>query len=318
MLREVWPFVEAACAQGERVVLARLVEREGPGARPVGALMAVSSSGAWTGSISGGCVEGALLELAREVLRTSQSRLTQMSPADDRLPWEPAASCTARLGVLVTDAPPASIRAAIRQALAEDRATSVGTALQPPYAWSVGAPDPATRQDVFVETIEPRPVLVVVGATDLAAALATLAAPLGRRVVVVDPRPEFVAVGRLPEGTDVVRAWPGAWVGTAALGERDAALVVSHDARVDDDALRALLPSAVGHVAVLGSRATHAERVRRLASVPGLERLAGPAGLDLGGTSAAETALSMLAEVVAVANGRAGGRLSAGDGPISS
>jgi xanthine dehydrogenase accessory factor len=156
--------------------------------------------------------------------------------------------------------------------------------------------------------LRPRPRLVLVGATDLAAAVAGLAVTL-HRVVVVDPRAEHARPAMFPAGTTVVRAWPDEWLTAHPPGPRDAVLVLTHDARIDDRAIRAALGSAAGHVAVLGSRTTHAQRLARLADVDGLDRLAGPAGLDLGGTSLAETALSMLAEIVAVAHRRTGGRL---------
>jgi xanthine dehydrogenase accessory factor len=98
---------------------------------------------------------------------------------------------------------------------------------------------------------------------------------------------------------------------------QDAVLVVTHDPKIDDWALIAALPGPAGHVAVLGSRATHADRILRLEGTPGLDRLAGPAGLDLGAESTAETALSLLAEIVAVANGRSGARLATTSGPIT-
>lgn len=324
MLREIWAFVEAKQRSGHRVALARLVQRTGPGARPVGALMAVSSDGDWAGSVSGGCVETEVLVQAREMLDAGGGTMTTVRPEQLQMPWEPGPSCTAALRVLVTPAPAEPVTRAISAALARDERVAVGTSLQEPFGWEVhGMTQDEPEQGLgtqgsHIEVLEPRPVLLVVGATDLAAAVARLAAPLGRRVVVVDPRPDYAMRQRVPDAAEVVCAWPERWVASHPLGPRDAALVVTHEARIDDAALRALLPGPVGHVAVLGSRATHAQRLERLAGLPGLERLAGPAGLDLGGTSVAEAALSMLAEVVAVGNGRSGGRLRDASGPVQS
>ncbi|MEV6815478.1 XdhC family protein [Micromonospora sp. NPDC051296] len=318
MLAEVWPFVEQRHGAGQRVVLARLVRRAGPGSRPLGATMAVASDGGWTGSVSGGCVEGTLLDEARSVLDGARPRLTAISPGADLMPWEPAPACTGELGVLICPAPAGPVYAAIGAALATRRPLALGIELRPPFQWCTaanrdGLPGGAEH---FVEELGPGPMLLLVGATDLAAALAALAVPIGYRVAVVDPRPAYAQRERVPAADDVVCAWPDEWLATAPLGPRDAVLVVTHDPRIDDRAIRAALAGPAGFVGALGSRDTHARRLARLAGVPGLDRLTGPAGLDLGAASLAQTALSMLAEVVAVGNRRPGGRLRDAQGKI--
>nr|WP_230416161.1 XdhC/CoxI family protein [Micromonospora tarapacensis] len=317
-MAEVWPFVEQRHGAGQRVVLARLVRRAGPGSRPLGATMAVASDGGWTGSVSGGCVEGALLDEARTVLHGAPPRLTTISPGADRMPWEPAPACSGELGVLICPVPAGPVYAAITAALAGRRPLALGVALREPFRWSTAACRDGLPggEDHFVEELRPGPVLLVVGATDLAAALAALAVPLGHRVVVVDPRPRYARRERVPAADDVVCDWPDEWLAAADLTSRDAVLALTHDPRIDDRAIRAALAGTVGYVGALGSRATHAQRLSRLAGVPGLDRLSGPAGLDLGADSLAQTALSMLAEVVAVGNRRAGGRLRDARGAI--
>ncbi len=311
MLAEVWPFVEQRHRAGQRVVLARLVRRAGPGSRPLGATMAAASDGGWAGSVSGGCVEAILLDEARAVLDGADPRLTAISPGADLMPWEPAPACSGELGVLICPVPAGPVYVAIGAALATRRPLALGIELRPPFRWSTAANRHGLPRgdEHFVEELRPGPVLLVVGATDLAAALAVLAVPMGYRVVVVDPRPAYARRERVPAADDVVCAWADEWLAGAALGPRDAVLVVTHDPRIDDRAIRAALAGPAGYVGALGSRDTHTRRLARLAGVPGLDRLAGPAGLDLGAASLAQTALSMLAEVVAVANRRAGGRL---------
>ncbi|RZS91685.1 xanthine dehydrogenase accessory factor [Motilibacter rhizosphaerae] len=313
MLREVWPFVAAERGAGRRVVLARLVARSGPGARPVGAALAVSESGAWAGSVSGGCVDGDVLAVARAVLDGAAPRTVRCSAGGDRMPWEAGPSCRSLLQVLVAPAPEDGTVVAVSEALEGVVPVTVRTSLDPPYAMVLGE-DPLPGR-TFDEVLDPRPLLVLVGATDVATALAPLADAVGRRVVVVDPRPDFAQPQRVP-GSEVRCAWPQQVLPSLGLQERDAVLVLTHDAKIDDPALRAALGTAAGHIGVLGSRATHAERLSRLAGAPGLGRISGPAGLDLGGSTAAEVALSMLAEVVAVAHGRGGERLSATMGPV--
>ncbi|MFF0451385.1 XdhC family protein [Streptomyces sp. NPDC004609] len=318
MLREVWPFVDARHQAGRPVVLARLTSRDGPGSRPLGATMAVADDGTWRGSLSGGCVEGIVLDRARAVLGGAAPRVTAVKPGEDLLPWEDAPACAGELRVLITPAPPEPVHSAITTALAKDRPLAVRVGLRPPHHWSAAATvgELADMGPAFTEELTGRPRLLLVGATDLAAVLATLAGTLHRKVVVLDPRPGHVASGAFTGTADAVRAWPDDWIARHPLAARDAVVALSHDPRIDDRALRAALAGPAGYVAALGSRATHAQRLRRLTDAPGLERLAGPAGLDLGGASLAESALSILGELVAVDNGRGGRRLRDGNLPI--
>lgn len=296
------------------MVIARLVGRDGPGSRPLGAAMAVASDGQWRGSVSGGCVEGMVLDVARAVLAGAPARLIDVLPGGDLLPWEEGPACVGALRVLVTPAPPAAVAAAITRAVADGLPLAVGVGLRAPHMWvSAGSRDELdVCGGLFIEELVPRARLVLVGATDLAAALARSAEPLRRAVVVLDPRPDHVASGAFPADALVVRAWPDAWLAGHPLGADDALVVLSHDPRIDDRALRAALGGRAGFVGALGSRATHAGRLRRLYGTPGLERLIGPVGLDIGGVSTAETALSILAQVVASEHGRGGMPLSSG------
>lgn len=317
MLREVWSFVDCQHQAGTPVVLARLVGRDGPGARPIGATMAVAADGTWRGSLSGGCVEGVVLEHARTVLDGAPAGLIPVSPGGHLMPWEANPACTGELQVLIVPAPPEPAHSKITASLAQDRALTVSVTLEQPHRWNVSTgADHGQRRGVFVERLEPRRRLLLVGATDLAAALAALTATLDRRVVVIDPRLGHLSAGALPATAELVHAWPDDWLERNPLGATDSLVTLSHDPRIDDRALRAALPSPAGYVAALGSRATHAQRLHRLAGVAGLDRLAGPAGLDLGGAALAETALSILAEVVAVENGRTGQPLRGGHRPV--
>ena len=337
MLSEVWPFVRRHGHR--RVVLARLIGRDGPGSRPLGATMAVAADGSWCGSISGGCVEGIVLDEARAVLSGGEPHLITVSPGEQLMPWEEAPACGGVLHVLIVPAPPAPVADAITAALDASRPIRVSVSTAAPWTWSSGpargdvadseqdgvpatvpAAQPADVPEVqpggvFAEELRPGPRLIVAGATDLSAALAALGHTVGRRVEIVDPRPSHARAELFP-GAVVTRVWPDEWLGAHPPSPADAVVAITHDPRIDDRALRAALPGPAGYVGALGSRATHAQRLRRLSGTPGLDRLAGPAGLDLGGTSIAETALSVLAEVVAAGHGRSGGRLADSSAPI--
>lgn len=314
MLREVWPFVDGHRRAGRPVVLARLVGRDGPGSRPLGATLATAADGTWRGSLSGGCVEGIVLDTAGAVLAGAPACLIPVSPGGDLMPWEPTPACAGELHVLITAAPPDEVHTAITAALAADRELTVSITLDPPHTWQLG--EPATP--AFVDRLRPRPRLVLVGATDLATLIAGMAAPLHRRIIVVDPRARHLTSGAFPATATLVRSWPDAWLHRNPLDASDALITLSHDLRIDDRALRAALAGPARYVAALGSRATHAQRLHRLAGTPGLTRLRGPAGLDLGGAHLGETALSILAELVAVDHDRTGRPLHHGHAPFRS
>jgi xanthine dehydrogenase accessory factor len=174
---------------------------------------------------------------------------------------------------------------------------------------------------LFVDVTAPAPRLVVFGAVDYAAALCGLARAAGWRPFVCDPRSQFATAQRFPDAEEVIAAWPDE--AFARLGGIDRATyiaVLTHDPKLDDAALELALHSEAPYVGAMGSRRAQAQRRERLLG-KGLEeelldRIAAPIGLDLGAVTPEETALSIMAEVVAVRNGRDGGRLSEAGGRI--
>jgi xanthine dehydrogenase accessory factor len=175
---------------------------------------------------------------------------------------------------------------------------------------------------LFVDVVHPAPRIFVFGAVDYAAALCTLARATGWRPYVIDPRGRFATRERFPDAEDVVAEWPEAAV--ARLGGIDRATaiaVLTHDPKLDDAAVTLALRSEAGYIGAMGSRRAQAARRERLLAAgvteEELARVRAPIGLDLGGLTAEETALSVIAEVVAARHGRGGGMLSAaGSGRI--
>ena len=174
---------------------------------------------------------------------------------------------------------------------------------------------------LFVDVVAPAPRLVVFGAVDYSAALCRLARAAGWRSYVCDPRSQFATPERFPDADEVIVAWPEE--AFARLGGIDRATyiaVLTHDPKLDDAALSIALQSDAAYVGAMGSRRAQAQRRERLLAAgldeALLERVAAPIGLDLGAVSPEETALSIMSEVVAVRNGRDGGRLSQSAGRI--
>jgi xanthine dehydrogenase accessory factor len=314
--------------------------------------MAVSRDGRMAGSVSGGCLEGAVVEEAQATLDgRALPRLLHYGISDE-LGWEVGLACGGTVDVFLHtlrwDASDPAL-GALRAALAEERAAALLTVLDGEHAGRSAVVDEqgrlggslgsaaldagaaaaaAARMDsalpgvesiegteVFVEPHVPAPLLAVVGAVHIGIALSRLARTVGYRVVVVDPRTAFLTPERLPDAHQLVARWPDEALPGLHLGPRDAAVCLSHDPKFDEPTLDCLLRSPVGYIGAIGSRTTHGKRVARLREAgfgdADIARVHSPVGLDLGARTPEEIALAILAEVVAVRRGRAGGSLVA-------
>lgn len=174
---------------------------------------------------------------------------------------------------------------------------------------------------LFVDVVFPPPRLIVFGAVDFAAALCRLAAAAGWRPFVVDPRGRFAQASRFPDAEQVIAAWPEeAFQTLGGIDRATAIAVLTHDPKLDDAALILSLRSNAAYIGAMGSRRAQEKRRDRLLA-KGIEeselaRIAAPIGLDLGALTAEETALSIMGEIVALRNGRSGGRLAETKGRI--
>lgn len=242
------------------------------------------------GSIAGGCVEGAVVEACAEVLADGVSQTIEFGVSDETA-FSVGLTCGGQLRIhvqILDESLIASLRA--------------GTAVEVCREFTQEAP------------VDRR--MIIFGAMEFSAALAAAAVAIGYRVTVCDPRPLFATAERFP-GAEVVVKWPTAWLAgeistsairesTATITESTAICVLSHDSRFDAELIALALESPAGYVGAMGSRTTHDRRVASLADrgVTDVSRLRSPIGLDLGASTPEETAISILAEVLA---SRAGG-----------
>jgi xanthine dehydrogenase accessory factor len=173
---------------------------------------------------------------------------------------------------------------------------------------------------VYIQAFSNQPRMVIFGAIDFSAEIAKLAAEIGYRVTICDARRPFVDSPRFSRAAEVVVDWPDRYLGEQELGPRDAVLVFTHDAKFDEPALIGALDTGAGYIGALGSRRTQERRQARLRDAgldqASIDRIHAPCGLDLGARTPAETAVSVLAEVIAVRAGRGGESLRETSGPI--
>jgi xanthine dehydrogenase accessory factor len=301
---------------GQAVALATVVATRRSAPRPLGSKLAISAAGELAGSVSGGCVESDVAVNALEVLETGEPKLLSYGIPDEDA-WEVGLPCGGEIDVFLErfegELPDPETPQIVFTVVDGDRAGK---------RW-VSQDGEVTRtqllerdgQQVFVEVLGPPPRLLVFGAVDLAEELCRAAKGLGWRTVVTDARARFATAERVPSADELVVAWPEETLERFAPDERTAVVVLTHEDRWDVPALAGALGTGAFYVGALGSRRTQERRREQLREIgvseEQLERLCGPAGLDLGAGTPAETALSILGEILAVRAGRDGGRLRA-------
>ena len=364
---EIAGAVLTALDAGHRLAIGTVTRVLGSAPRTLGTSMAVTDDGRVIGSISGGCVEGALYEAATEVLDDGRGRIDEFGVSNDDA-FAAGLSCGGTLEVYLTELAPTGRNAATPAVLDELRAAAAGRAaglaviLAGPGAGQIlsrtrPATDPAHDGDstldadsarriraelaariengqtvlgrvdcagaearVLFLVAAPPPRFIIFGAVDFAAALSAAATLLGYRVTVCDARAVFATPERFPSAAEVVVSWPSEYLAGTQTDARTVLCVLTHDEKFDIPLLDTALRLDVAYVGAMGSRRTHEHRLPRLReaglSAAQLHRLHSPIGLDLGASTPEETAVSILAEVLAARAGATGTPLRDRTGPI--
>jgi xanthine dehydrogenase accessory factor len=311
-MREVLSELEQWTRAGEDIALATVVETWGSSPRPLGSKMVVTRSGKMAGSVSNGCIEGAVFEEAQKVLQTGKPKLAAFGVADD-VAFEVGLACGGHIEVFVQPLAPAHQR--LIAMLQRNEAATLRTNLVSGAAdLTHGAPsgsELARREgDWFVEPLRRPAHLVIVGAIHIAIPLHRLAKLMGYRVTVVDARAKFATKERFPEADELIVSWPDEAMSKLTLDNSTYVVILTHDPKFDLPALRSVLGKEVGYIGAIGSRRTNQNRFDALLAEGFTEEqlslVHGPVGLDLGGRGAEETALGILAEITAVRFGGSG------------
>jgi xanthine dehydrogenase accessory factor len=333
-VREILSELERWRSRDERIAMARVVSTRRSAPRPVGSKLIVSEHGEMAGSVSGGCVESEVVEAAREVLAGGAPRVLTYGISDD-LALSVGLPCGGEIDVWVDEPDPKLLEQLIEISRDEQRAVYLvdlddGTQ----QLMRDGESDVADElirsghskvvdvegRRVFADVFGPPPRLLVYGAVDTADALCTAARAIGWHTIVADARGRFATRERLPNADEVMVAWPEDALAQVVPDHTTAIVVLTHDDKFDVPMLIGALESDAFYIGALGSRRNQERRRERLLEAgvdeAALERISGPAGLDIGAHTPAETAFSILAEILAVRTGRDGGRLKQASGRI--
>lgn len=333
-MEDVWRDVDTWQRAGETAVaLATVIQTWGSAPRKVGAKMAITSGGAMSGSVSGGCVEGAVVAAAADVLETGQPQLLHFGVADETA-WDVGLACGGTIEIFVQ---PLNVAVFdfLQQLVHNNQAGACLTVIRGPAGLvgrqlaygrngarvgqlgaglddaALAAAESASRSqrvalsdavEIFVDRFQPAPTLIIVGGVHIAISLTNMAKTLGYRTLVVDPRRAFSSAERFPHGDRLIQAWPDKAFAQVDLTPETAVAVLTHDPKIDDPALTLALNTPVFYVGALGSRKTHARRLERLRAAgcteAALARIHAPIGLDIGAATPQEIALAVLAEIV--------------------
>lgn len=320
-LRDGWAWAQA----GEAVALATVLRTWGSAPCAAGSHMVVSGSGRISGAVSGGCVENAVIETAQRLLAEGRAERLSFGVTDE-LAWSVGLACGGQIEIYVAPLPthllPALFAAQdARESIAIARPLDGGSArvitqvdaLAETAAAARSGDAPVLvwegRTEFLVETFNPAPRLIIIGAVRIAQSLAPMARLAGFEVIVVDARSSFCTPERFPEAR-LMLDWPDRAFAELGLDARTAVVTLTHDPKFDEPALAEALAAPVFYVGALGSRRTHAARLLRLAEcgVPeaALSRIDAPIGLDIGAIGPNEIAVSILAALIAARRGKAG------------
>lgn len=304
---------------GTGAALATVIETWSSAPRPVGSQLAISASGTLIGSVSGGCVEAAVAIEADEAIRVGEPRILTYGVADETA-FAVGLACGGTIRILLEPIGPAGLPQPVLADLVAARRARRAVALvtdldsqshqlvaagQDPLLAAAFRADRSglTEDRRFIAVHNPPLRLIILGAVHIAAPLLNMARSCGYDCQLIDPRSAFASADRFP-GEPILQDWPDTAIKSLAPDHRAAIVTLTHDPKLDDPALVAALETDAFYIGCLGSSRTHARRLERLATLgvlpEALARLHGPIGLDIGAKSAAEIAVSILAEMTLV------------------
>jgi len=324
-------------AEGDVIALATVIKTWGSSPRKTGAKMAVTADGKIIGSVSGGCVEGAVIEAGTETLADKRPQLLEFGVADETA-WSVGLACGGQIEVFVEPLAAGHLHL-MREWLAQGTGGAVATVVRGAdellgrklFISGSGAvsgsiapeldaaiaqvtlPQFAARQSqpveladtavtLFIDVILPPPMLIIVGGGHISVTLARMARLLDFRITVIEPRRAFGNKARFPQVDRLIQAWPQKAFQQLPVTPNTAVVLLTHDPKIDDPALAAVLDASPFYIGALGSKHTQAKRQQRFLekgfTAVSLARIRGPIGLDIHAQTPEEIALAIMAEII--------------------
>ncbi|MFQ5631905.1 MAG: XdhC family protein [bacterium] len=339
-MKELLPQIQNWLGQNKKVALATVVKTWGSAPREVGSMMAISRESEMAGSVSGGCVETAVIEEALKVISTAKPALLSYGVTNEEA-WTVGLACGGSIEIFVEAFDPAdALKAALldivahkktavlatcldtdseflgRQYFIEDSGKVIGSidngeidaALQKTVDLQNPPRDAKTVElhghAVFIKPFLPPPRFVIIGGVHIAQPLAKFAKELEFEVILIDPRTAFGNKTRFPEIGQIINLWPDEALAQLDIDQNTFIVLLTHDPKIDDPGIIAALNAHPAYIGVLGSRKTHEKRIKRLKeagiSKEQIARIHAPIGLKIGARSPAEIAMSIMAEIITI------------------
>ena len=331
-MRDILTDIQHWEKEGESIALATVIQTWGSAPRKIGSHMAFTLSGKITGSVSGGCVENAVIEAGMRVLKTNHPQLLHFGVADETA-WSVGLACGGSIDVFVQPLD-AQVFQEIKRVInheegvihvtiiggsdellgeqiliREDQiiAGSLGNEMDSrvlSLSPEISAPQQLTIEEaqVFINVIRPAPTLVIVGGVHIAIALASLAKTLGYQTILIDPRKAWGNEIRFPHVDRLIQTWVDDAFEQVKINSSTAIAVLTHDPKIDDPAIKLALNSSAFYIGALGSKNTNAKRRERLlgdgVSESQMDKVHAPIGLDIGAQNPEEIALAVMSQIV--------------------
>ena len=292
--------------QKRRIALATVISTWGSSPRPVGGQMAIDENGEIIGSVSGGCIEGAVISEGIDSINDGKSRIKDYGISND-LAWEVGLACGGELKVLIQplkldDKIVYSIVDSIKNREVVKLRINCSTGfrkIENIISNEISHYDKSKNE--FIHIIHPKPRLFIVGAVHIAQALVSLADIADYDIILIDPRDHFAKKNRFPK-CKIINEWPDKALSRFHLDKSSHLVTLTHDPKIDDLALIYCMKKKFGYIGSLGSKKTHNKRCERLLekgfNKDELSKIHAPIGLDINAKTPAEIATSILAEII--------------------